>query len=130
MNSASATLTTHDGVSIDQFDLVVEREDPKNHKIKGSNNGAWGAGMSRGAMFPPSMNGPLGYINNPLPSKQSTPALFNGPKYNSQYYNGPAYNQPSFFAISGYTFDRTPQNQAPIGDSSSVLIIDPYLPMN
>ena len=35
--------------------------------IPGSNNGTWGMGMSRGALFPKTLNGPMGYQGFPLP---------------------------------------------------------------
>lgn len=128
MNIASATLSTYDGKTVDQVDLTTLRADPKSHKIKGSNNGTWGVGMTGGALFPVSMNGPLGYINHPLPYDQEVPTLFNGPAYNSPYYNGPAYNQPSFKAFSGFTFSdkgTSVKNQSPYGESASVLVLNP-----
>jgi hypothetical protein len=36
--------------------------------IPGSNNGTWGMGMSRGAVFPANMGGPFGYQGYPLPN--------------------------------------------------------------
>ena len=105
---------------------VTNIQEPS-RKIKGSNNGTWGLGMSRGAMFPPSMNGPLGYINHPLPYDDQSPSLLNGPRYNAPRYNGPAYNQPAFYSISGFTFDGKFNNPAPIGDNAGVLLFEPDL---
>jgi hypothetical protein len=128
MNYASATLTSRDdGKTIDKVKLAIVREDPPNHKIKGSNNGTWGVGMSGGALFPVSMNGPLGYRNFPLPNYTDHPTLYNAPAYNAPAYNGPAYNQPMIKAFSGFTFDGPLNNQAPIGESASVLIINPNM---
>ena len=107
--------------------MSITREIPRSHKITGSNNGTWGFGMSGGALFPPSMNGPFGYINHPLPYDQEMPVLFDGPKYNAQAYNGPAYNEAAFKSVSGYTFNKYSTDQAPIGESASVLIINPNM---
>ena len=41
--------------------------------VKGSNNGTIGFGMGRGSLFPPSMNGPFGFINHPLPLRYDFP---------------------------------------------------------
>jgi len=41
--------------------------------IPGSNNGAFGMGMSRGAVFPSSMNGPFGRPGYPLPGALQMP---------------------------------------------------------
>jgi hypothetical protein len=69
--------------------------------IKGANNGTFGYGMGRGCLFPPSMNGPLGYMNYPLPQNISFPATLNSPKYNAQGWNGPSYNESAFSSIMG-----------------------------
>jgi len=41
--------------------------------IPGSNNGTFGMGMSRGAMFPSSMGGPFGHRGMPLPINLQMP---------------------------------------------------------
>jgi hypothetical protein len=114
-------------ISEPNVDLLIAREVPRDHKIAGSNNGTWAAGMGRGALFPPSMNGPLGYINYPLPYDQEMPVLFDGPKYNAQAYNGPAYNEAAFKSVSGYTFNKYSTDQAPIGESASILVLKPNM---
>lgn len=124
-NYAAATITSN-GSTVDKIKLSVAREIPQNQKINGSNNGVWGVGMSRGALFPPAMNGPLGYINHPLPYDQEVPVLLNSPKYSS-FYNGPAYNQPMIKAFSGYTFDGTLKDQAPVGEKNTVLVLNPNM---
>jgi hypothetical protein len=86
-------------------DSRVGRDDSRvGQAIKGSNNGTFGCGMGRGSLFPPSMNGPIGYINFPLPQNISYPAIINGgPKYNAPGWNGPSYNEPAFRSIMGYS---------------------------
>ena len=74
-------------------------------KIAGINNGTFASGMY-GIMMPESLNGPLAYINYPLPYKLELPTLLNGPKYNSQLMNAPQYNEQSFLNVSGYTFNN------------------------
>jgi hypothetical protein len=123
---ATASITS-DNNEVTDIDLSISREIPRDHKIRGSNNGTWGLGMGRGAIFPPSMNGPLGYINHPLPYDQEMPVLFDGPKYNAPAYNGPAYNQAAFKSVSGYTFNKYSTDQAPIGESASVLVLNPNM---
>ena len=51
--------------------------------IPGTNNGTWGAGMTRGAMFPSSMGGPLGRPGFPLPNIIEHPA----PTQDRPYYS-------------------------------------------
>jgi hypothetical protein len=66
--------------------------------------------MGRGALFPPSMNGPLGYQNRPLPYDEQSPTLFNDPKYNAPLYNGPYYNQPIIKSVSGFSMSGSLPN--------------------
>lgn len=49
--------------------------------IPGSNNGTWGMGMSRGAVFPPNMGGPFGYQGYPLPTLLQHPTGVVGKPY-------------------------------------------------
>lgn len=41
--------------------------------IPGSNNGVWGVGAARGALFPPTLNGPFGHKGAPLPVNLQLP---------------------------------------------------------
>jgi hypothetical protein len=84
--------------------------------VRGSNNGTWGFGMY-GAFYPVSMNGPLGYINRPLPNNNEFPMTLVSPAYNARDYNGPAYNQDSFRNIGG----PIPALPVPFGSNCSEL---------
>jgi hypothetical protein len=72
--------------------------------IKGTNNGTFGFGQTR-ALFPPSMNGPFGFNNYPLPVNLDLPAILTGldPKYNARDINMPSYNESSSRSIMGYS---------------------------
>ena len=59
--------------------------------ISGINNGTFGSGLY-GIMMPESLNGPIGFVNYPLPYKLELPTLLAGPQYNSQLMNVPKYN--------------------------------------
>ena len=93
-------------------------------RISGINNGTFGVG-AYGIMMPPSMNGPIPYINYPLPYKLELPTLLNGPKYNSKLMNAPQYNEQSFLSVSGYTFNNNfSETSAPL-EPDRILYIKP-----
>jgi hypothetical protein len=83
-------------VSSKSNDYQQEFDQLKN--LRGYNNGTWGYGMS-GAFFPENLNGPLGYLNAPLPNVINYPVM-PGPQYNSPYGNFPSYNQDFFIEIA------------------------------
>lgn len=75
--------------------------------VKGSNNGTIGFGMGRGSLFPPSMNGPFGFINHPLPLRYDFPTNLQlnsdtNPSYNDPERNAPSYNTDFTDSITGY----------------------------
>ena len=53
--------------------------------IPGSNNGTWGLNMSRGAVFPPVLNGPFGYQGYPLPNMIQHPTGVMGRGFGTIY---------------------------------------------
>jgi len=93
-------------------------------KISGINNGTFGLGMY-GIMLPESLNGPLGFINNPLPYKLELPTLLDGPKYNSQLMNVPKYNEQSFLNVSGFTFNNNFSTTSSPLEPDRILYINP-----
>ena len=100
----------------------IEQEIQKSpKKIRGANNGVFASGMY-GIVMPASMNGPLGYINNPLPYKLELPTLLNGPKYNAVNRNLPAYVPQEIGAFNVQNFSS---NAAPISDHDGILFINP-----
>ena len=74
------------------------------NSLTGNNNGMSGFGQY-GLLVPPSLNGPFGFVNRPLPLDKEEPTGSThgpNPQYNSKYFQGPQYNEQSFINSSGH----------------------------